>query len=44
MSDDDLELTLARIRAAIRQRVDSLPPHGKFIQSCCAAQPASTAA
>jgi tryptophan halogenase len=44
MSDDDLELTLARIRAAIRQRVDSLPTHGSFIQSCCASQPASTAA
>ena len=44
MSDDDLDLTLARIRSAIRQRVDSLPSHGSFIQSCCAAQPESSAA
>jgi len=45
LSDDDLALTLARIRAAIKQRVDGLPSHGAFIHSCCAAQqPASTAA
>ena len=36
ISDDDLELTLARIRSAIKQRVDGLPSHGSFIQSCCA--------
>jgi tryptophan halogenase len=44
MSEDDLELTLSRIRSAIRQRVDGLPLHGDFIRSCCAAQPATTAA
>jgi hypothetical protein len=44
MSEDDLELTLSRIRSAIRQRVDGLPLHGDFIRSCCAAQPAPTAA
>jgi tryptophan halogenase len=44
MSDDDLELTLSRIRAAIKQRVDGLPTHADFIRSCCAAQPATTAA
>jgi tryptophan halogenase len=44
MSDDELELTLARIRSAIGQRVDSLPSHADFIRSCCAAQPATTAA
>jgi tryptophan halogenase len=44
MSEDDLELTLARIRSAIKQRVDGLPKHGDFIRRCCAAQPASSAA
>jgi tryptophan halogenase len=44
MSEDDLELTLSRIRSAIRQRVDGLPSHADFIRSCCAAQPATTAA
>jgi tryptophan halogenase len=44
MSEDDLDLTLARIRSAIKQRVDSLPPHGEFIASCCAAKPADALA
>ena len=44
MSDDDLELTLARIRSAIKQRVGELPTHGPFIASCCAATAASSAA
>ncbi|HEY7006668.1 MAG TPA: tryptophan halogenase family protein [Sphingomicrobium sp.] len=44
MSEDDLELTLSRIRAAIKQRVDSLPSHGDYIRSCCAAEAATTAA
>jgi tryptophan halogenase len=44
ISEDDLEVTLARIRAAIRQRVDSLPSHEMFIRSCCAAELATTAA
>jgi tryptophan halogenase len=44
ISEDDLELTLARIRSAIRQRVDALPSHAEFIRSCCAAQPVTTAA
>ena len=44
MSDDDLELTLARIRQAIKQRVEGLPKHGDYIRRYCAAQPASSAA
>jgi tryptophan halogenase len=44
MSQEDLELTLSRIRSAIRQRVDALPSHAQFINSCCAALPATTAA
>jgi tryptophan halogenase len=44
MSEDDLELTLSRIRSAIRQRVDGLPSHADFIRSCCAARPVTTAA
>jgi tryptophan halogenase len=44
LSEDDLELTLSRIRSAIRERVDSLPSHADFIRSCCAAQPAMTPA
>ena len=35
MSDDDLKLTLAKIRAAINARVDALPPHQEFIEKCC---------
>ena len=37
MSEDDLNLTLSRIRSAIRQQLDQLPPHDRFIQQCCAA-------
>jgi tryptophan halogenase len=45
MSEDDLELTLARIRSAIKQRLNQLPSHKDFIASCCAARmPASSAA
>jgi tryptophan halogenase len=44
MSEDDLDLTLARIRGAIKKRVDELPSHGQFIASCCAAAPRSSAA
>ena len=44
MSEDDLELTLSRIRAAIKERVAALPSHGEYIESCCAALPATTAA
>jgi len=44
MSEDDLELTLARIRSMIKQRLTQLPSHKDFIASCCAATPASTAA
>ncbi|TMJ16782.1 MAG: tryptophan 7-halogenase [Alphaproteobacteria bacterium] len=33
MSDDDLSLTLSQIRAAIRERVDSLPSHAQFLDS-----------
>ena len=44
MSEDDLELTLSRIRSAIRTRVASLPTHADFIRSCCAAEAAASAA
>jgi tryptophan halogenase len=36
MSEDDLTLTLSRIRAAIRQRVEGLPTHQAFLARCCA--------
>ena len=34
MSEDDLNLVLARIRAAIRQRVGDLPSHQIFLEHC----------
>jgi tryptophan halogenase len=43
MSEDTLDLTLSRIRSAIRQRVDSLPSHADFIRNCCAARPGGAA-
>ena len=36
MSDDDLNLTLARIRSAIKQQLEQLPSHDQFVQECCA--------
>jgi tryptophan halogenase len=42
MSGEDLDETLTRIRAAIMQRVHSLPAHGEFIRQCCAARPAGS--
>ena len=39
MSEDDLNLTLARIRSAIRQQLEQLPPHDRFIEQCCASAP-----
>jgi tryptophan halogenase len=39
MSEDDLNLTLARIRSAIAQQLQALPPHDEFIAECCAAKP-----
>ena len=44
LSEDELQLALARIRTAIRRRVDSLPSHADFIEGCCAARTAATAA
>jgi tryptophan 7-halogenase len=44
MSEDDLELTLSRIRSVIRDRVAGLPPHEEYIRRCCAARPEMTAA
>jgi len=35
--EDELALTLARIRGAIKRRVDGLPAHQKFIDSNCRA-------
>jgi tryptophan halogenase len=43
MPEDELNLTLARIRAAIKRRVDELPSHGEFIERCCASRAAATA-
>ena len=34
MADDDLDLTLAKIRGLIRKRVDSLPSHGDYLRTC----------
>jgi tryptophan halogenase len=44
MPEDELRLTMAKIRGAIKQRVDLLPTHAEFIERCCAARPATTAA
>jgi tryptophan halogenase len=44
LPDDELQLALARVRTAIKQRVESLPSHAEFIESCCAAQRVTTAA
>ncbi len=38
MSEDDLHLTLSKVRAAIRERVAGLPSHEAYLQSVCAAQ------
>ena len=44
ISEDDLQLKLSHIRSAIRDRVAGLPSHADYIRSCCAAEPATTAA
>jgi len=44
LSEDELQLAVAGIRTAIRRRVDTLPSHADFIERCCAARPAATAA
>jgi tryptophan halogenase len=44
LPEDELHLALTRVRAAIAQRVDSLPSHAAFIERCCASQRATTAA
>ena len=36
MSEDDLNLTLARIRGLIRKRVDALPSHGDYLRALSA--------
>jgi hypothetical protein len=33
MSEDDLNVTLARIRSLIRKRVDALPSHGDYLRA-----------
>ena len=38
MPEDELNLSLARIRAAIKERVEGLPSHGEFIDHCCASE------
>jgi tryptophan halogenase len=38
MPEDDLLLTLSRIRAAIHERVATLPDHSDYILSCCASR------
>jgi len=44
MAEDELQLTMARIRNAIKRHVESLPSHGEFIQRCCSARRAIAAA
>ena len=44
LPEDELQLAIAGVRAAIRQRVDSLPSHAEFLEHCCASRPAPTAA
>jgi len=44
MPEDELQLLMAKIGRAIRQRVDKLPSHEAFIQSCCAAGTKASAA
>ena len=36
---DELQVVLAKVGAAIKQRVDSLPSHAAFIERCCTARP-----
>lgn len=38
LPDDELQLTLTKIRSAIKRRVDELPSHAEFIEGCCAAR------
>ena len=35
-ANSDLNLTLARIRSAIKQQLEQLPSHDEFVQECCA--------
>ena len=44
MPEDELRLTMAKIRSAIKKRVDSLPAHAEFITQCCGPPPVTTAA
>lgn len=43
MPEDELRVTLSKIRKAIKDRVASLPPHQQFLDGCCS-RPASSAA
>jgi tryptophan halogenase len=43
MAEDELNLAIARIRAAIKRRVEELPSHGEFIEQCCASRTAVAA-
>jgi tryptophan halogenase len=42
-ADDELSLTLSRVRAAIKRRVDGLPPHEEFLRQCGASREAVAA-
>lgn len=44
MPQDELGLTLSRIRDAVKRRVDGLPTHEEYIQRCCAAEGVASAA
>jgi tryptophan halogenase len=44
MPEDELQLKMAKIRRAIKQRVETLPSHAEFIESCCASRTAALAA
>jgi tryptophan halogenase len=39
MPEDQLLVTLKNVRAAIQQRVDAMPTHQQFLDSCCSSYP-----
>ena len=39
LSEDELALTLSKVRAAVQKRVDGMLPHQLFLERCCGAPP-----
>jgi tryptophan halogenase len=37
MPEDQLLMTLRNVRKSIKDRVDMMPPHDKFLERCCSA-------